>query len=118
MTQWQVLVTEADYEPWWFFEEWEETITETYEFQDKNEALEKYHAIASAWRIKYPEHAIKKDILLAAWDPEEVVYCEDCEDDIQNYHGLLLLADGEVYQPNTMEKKTYFERKKTGEENG
>ncbi|STY43161.1 Uncharacterized protein conserved in bacteria [Listeria grayi] len=111
MTQWQVLVTEADYEPWWFFEEWEETITETYEFQDKNEALEKYHAIASDWRVKYPEYAVKKDILLAAWNPEEVVYCEDCEDDIQNYHGLLLLADGEVYQPNAMEKKTYFERK-------
>ena len=94
MTKWNVYLTKGEYEPWWFFEEWETSIQE----------------LAEALLSNYPKHQTKKDCLLAAWNEEEVEYCEDCEDDIQTFHGLILFFEGEVYQPTPEEKETIFKR--------
>lgn len=111
MTKWHVIVTEAEYEPWWFFEEWEDTIVETYDFQDKKAALAKYHSVATEWQTTYKKFAVKKEVLLAAWNPDDIVYCEDCEDDIQNFHGLILLEENQVYKPSEEEKRIYLQYK-------
>lgn len=36
-----------------------------------------------------------KNTLAAFWCDEEKCFCEECDDDLQVYHGLLVLKDGE-----------------------
>ncbi|EAF0236499.1 DUF1033 family protein [Listeria monocytogenes] len=108
MTKWNVYLTKGEYEPWWFFEEWETSIQADFAFSDKEVAFLKYQELADELLRNYPNHQTKKDCLLAAWNEEEVEYCEDCEDDIQTFHGLILFSDGEVYQPTPEEKETIF----------
>ncbi|HDU7515965.1 TPA: DUF1033 family protein [Listeria monocytogenes] len=108
MTKWNVYLTKGEYEPWWFFEEWETSIQADFAFSDKEAAFLKYQELADELLRNYPNHQTKKDYLLAAWNEEEVEYCEDCEDDIQTFHGLILFSDGEVYQPTPEEKETIF----------
>ncbi|EUJ31813.1 hypothetical protein MFLO_08387 [Listeria floridensis FSL S10-1187] len=108
MTEWSVLTTTGEYEPWWFFEDWEETISEQFRFTNRDEAFQTYQKIAADLIKNYPHHALKKQVLFAAWNEDEILYCEDCEDDIQTFHGLILLKDGAVYQPNEAEKAAWF----------
>ncbi|WP_099221013.1 DUF1033 family protein [Listeria costaricensis] len=106
--EYQVLITKGEFEPWWFFEEWEETITETFTYIEKEAAFEKYQEICQKFQKSYPEMQVKKTVLAAFWDEAEIEYCEDCEDDIQTFHGVLLLADGNVYEPDAAEKEKWF----------
>lgn len=50
----------------------------------------------------------KKTVLLATWSEDETQYCEECEDDIQTFHGLILFQNAEVYEPTTEERDLYF----------
>ncbi|WP_239254117.1 DUF1033 family protein [Listeria ilorinensis] len=106
--EYQVLITKGEFEPWWFFEEWEETIMETFTYEDKEAAFRKYQEIYRMFQKSYPEVQVKKTVLAAFWDEDEIEYCEDCEDDIQTFHGILFFADGHVYQPDAVEKEKWF----------
>ncbi|WP_088815829.1 MULTISPECIES: DUF1033 family protein [Listeria] len=108
MTEWKVLLTTGDYEPWWFFEEWEENIVSSFTFEKKEEAFSKYREIAQQLILDYPHQALKKDVLFAAWNEDEIAYCEDCEDDIQTFHGLILMENNAVYTPTEGEKAKWF----------
>ncbi|WP_163652864.1 DUF1033 family protein [Listeria sp. PSOL-1] len=106
--KWQVIQTKGEYEPWWFFENWQETIEADYAFQMKEEAFQKYNELTNILIKTYPKHRLKKEVLFAAWNEEEVEYCESCDDDIQVFHGIILLCDGKVYQPEAQEKEQWF----------
>lgn len=52
--------------------------------------------------MQYPYKETKKSYLTAFWNETEIRYCEDCEDDIQLFHSIMLLKDDrpfEVFQP-------------------
>ncbi len=108
MTKWNVYLTKGEYEPWWFFEEWETSIQEDFSFSDKEAAFLKYQELAEALLSNYPKHQTKKDCLLAAWNEEEVEYCEDCEDDIQTFHGLILFFEGGSVSTNSRRERDDF----------
>lgn len=108
LTEWTIIKTKGEYEPWWFFEDWEETILDCFRFNEKEEAFKKYKIVAEEMIQNYPHHALKKQVLFAAWNEEEIEYCEDCEDDIQTFHGLILMEDGKVYTPELEEVNTWF----------
>lgn len=60
MTKWNVYLTKGEYEPWWFFEEWETSIQEDFSFSDKEAAFLKYQELAEALLSNYPKHQTKR----------------------------------------------------------
>ncbi|MBC2165974.1 DUF1033 family protein [Listeria booriae] len=108
MNEFQVIKTKGEYEPWWFFEDWQSDIEASFTYTEKTEAMTKYLEMAHELVGTYPHHAAKKTVLLATWSEDETQYCEECDDDIQTFHGLILFQNGEVYEPTTEEKVLYF----------
>ena len=41
-----------------------------------------------------PIQKTKETYLTAYWSDGEIRFCENCDDDVQLYHGLMLLQDG------------------------
>lgn len=91
-----VYKTKGEYEPWWFFEGWEELITLREAYAEFQEAEVRFRELAEELSRKYPHQKTKKKYLTAFWDEQEVHFCESCDDDIQVYHGVMLLQEGHV----------------------
>lgn len=86
-----VLLTEGPDEPWWFFENWEEQVVEGYTFRTFAQAKAKYIDWYGELEKKYPHVKTKDPYMAAFWQEGEYYYCEECSDDLQCYHGLLIL---------------------------
>ncbi|WP_238600599.1 DUF1033 family protein [Metasolibacillus meyeri] len=85
----KIIYMKADYEPWWQFEGWEETIQETY-FYETEEALEQaFQEMLMQYRAQYENVAVKHEIYVAFWTENECEYCDACDEDAQIYHGLI-----------------------------
>ncbi len=80
----------ADYEPWWQFDGWEETIVSTEEFETEQTFLQALDAKLKTFREVYSNEKSKDDRFYAFWSDEESEYCEACEDDIQMFHGIIV----------------------------
>lgn len=89
----QVYMTKGEYEPWWFFEDWEELIIMEETYSDLGAAEKRFRELYAEMREKYPFQRTKKRYLSAFWNEEEVYFCDSCDDDIQVYHGIMLLKD-------------------------
>ena len=37
---------------------------------------------------------MKKDCFFAFWSEDEINFCEGCDEDLQLYHGVILMKDG------------------------
>ncbi|MGC6768368.1 DUF1033 family protein [Enterococcus sp. LJL128] len=89
----QVILMYGDNEPWWFFEEWRDDIIEEKTFDCLDEAaayyIEKWQEISS----KYTYTNAKPNYLSAFWNDGDERWCEECDDDLQQYMGLALLQD-------------------------
>ncbi|RWR08457.1 DUF1033 family protein [Siminovitchia fortis] len=95
---WEVIVTKGESEPWWFFPEWRNDIIEMYTYTDSTAATQKYLSLFQRLKKDFENVKVKKTSLAAFWNNDDVSYCEHCDDDLQIYYGLLILADGEPYQ--------------------
>ncbi|MGO2082459.1 DUF1033 family protein [Vagococcus sp.] len=87
----QVITIYGENEPWWFFDDWQEAITSKTEYASFEEAevdfLDKYQK-----RMEINEKIKCKDpYLVAFWNEDDTIYCEDCDEDLQAYEGLMLL---------------------------
>jgi hypothetical protein len=91
---WKVIITKSNVEPWWFFENWEEDIEKQWTFSKKEEATEKFIDELKMLREQYPSIKEKNLTTVAFWNPEEIEFCETCDDDLQIYHGLILMKNG------------------------
>ncbi|PPA71840.1 DUF1033 family protein [Jeotgalibacillus proteolyticus] len=94
---WNIIQTKSDAEPWWFLEGWQEDILQEWTFKDKNEAFGFFKDKVSTMAKKYPSVRVKRGTQIAFWDKEELLFCDACDDDLQLYHGLLLLYKGEPF---------------------
>lgn len=90
----QVITMLGENEPWWFFDDWQEDIQSIEEFAEFSTALARFEHHFLKSHSSYPEIKTKENYLVAFWHPEEVRFCEDCDEDLQLYHGILLLKDG------------------------
>ncbi|WP_433742520.1 DUF1033 family protein [Falsibacillus pallidus] len=106
-TSWKVILTKGENEPWWFFEGWEKDIVSEYSFEEKHEALIFFHEKLKSLQNEYPHIRQKNDSMAAFWHEEEKEFCEACDDDLQTYHGLLLMQNQKPYVP-TYEEKAFF----------
>lgn len=89
----QIYMTKGEYEPWWFFEDWEDLIIIEESYQEWEKAEARFHELSAELSRRYPYHKTKKKYLSAYWNEEEVYFCDSCDDDVQIYHGIMLLKD-------------------------
>ena len=98
----QVITMYGDNEPWWFFEDWQSDIQTTEEFSTLTQAQEYYREQWQQLQMQYSYIQARPNYLSAFWNEEEVLWCEECDEDLQQYKGLALLKD---YQPITIESE-------------
>lgn len=98
----QVIKMYGDNEPWWFFDEWQKDIVEIKEFSELALAEKYFHQESSAYQKNYPHEKFKEPYLQAFWQDGQSRWCEECDDDLQQYHGMLLLKD---FQKLTIKEK-------------
>ena len=101
----QVIEMYGDYEPWWFLEDWEKDIVTSQSFDDYYEALKYYKRQWLLLREQSPLFKSRSDLMTIFWDPEDQRWCEECDDDLQQYKGLALLKN---HQPITLESRKEF----------
>lgn len=103
----QVITMYGDNEPWWFFEEWEEDIDEITPFTTLLEAEKFYQQKWTQLHQKYAYINAKTNYMSAFWNDDELRWCEECDEDLQQYKGLALLED---YHPvNTESERKLYE---------
>ena len=96
----QVIELEGEYEPWWFFDDWKEQISQIKTFELFDEALNEYQQIYKNLQAKYPSFQTKKEYLTAFWDQNQNKYCPECDDDIQVFHSVMLVKEFKVIERN------------------
>lgn len=101
----QVIVMYGDNEPWWFFDEWQNDIQETFTFDTFEEAQQFYENRWVELNQEYSYINAKHNFLTAFWNEGEERWCEECDDDLQQYKGLALLDN---YQPVVVESRKDF----------
>ena len=84
----------AEFEPWWMFEDWEETIVSRYSFKEVLEVKAHLKDTLAKLRKTYENEAVKKDCFYAFWSEEEKKFCEACDEDLQIYHGVIIMKEG------------------------
>lgn len=89
----QVISIYGENEPWWFFEDWELDIVDEEVFETLEEAKECYLKKFTHYHREYSMIRDKEDYLVAFWNEGELRYCDDCDEDLQLYKGLMLLKD-------------------------
>lgn len=91
LLMYQVVTMYSENEPWWFFDDWQQDVTETMSFEAFSDAehyfLEKYRD----YQEKHDELRCKDPYLVAFWNEGDTIYCEDCDDELQAFTGLMLL---------------------------
>ena len=83
----------GDCEPWWFLEGWESDIIEKRQFADYYDALKYYKSRWEEMVACSPFYRSRSDLMTIFWDPKEKRWCEECNEDIQQYHSLFLLEN-------------------------
>jgi hypothetical protein len=104
MTSWKVVRIKGEAEPWWFFPDWEKDIAEENAFPTEKEAFRQFINLVKISKHKY-DHFKEKKNTVAFWNAGEKVFCEACDDDLQLYHGLILLKDDEPKDFSEEEKE-------------
>lgn len=91
----ELIYMKAEFEPWWMFEEWKEKVISGKRFDDAEKAGAYYRQMIEGFKKKYPQWEFRGKAFSAFWREGEIEYCESCDDDMQMYHGILWLENGE-----------------------
>lgn len=89
----QVIKMYGDVEPWWFMDDWKKDIIQVKEFENYYDALRYYKEEWQTLSQSLPSFVSKSSIMTAFWDKTEQRWCEECAEDLQQYHSLALLTD-------------------------
>lgn len=110
----QVVELSGDFEPWWMLEDWKEDLQSIKEFDRFYDALKYYKDLWFCHQDKYESYDSRRTIMTAFWDEEDQRWCEECDEDLQQYHSIALLKDWEEI-PENLERPGY--EKKNNEAN-
>lgn len=102
----QVVRMYGDMEPWWFFEDWQESIVAVEEFENYYQALKYYKKEWLSLFQKQPYFKSKSSVMSAFWNQTDNVWCIDCNDYLQQYHSVALLKDWQEI-PSTWNRPGY-----------
>lgn len=89
----QVVKMYGDMEPWWFFDDWRDAVIAVEEFTNYYQALKYYKQEWMTLFKKQPNFKSKSSVMSAFWDPDDSVWCAECNDYLQQYHSVALLKD-------------------------
>lgn len=91
----QVIKIYGENEPWWFFDDWEKDIVDKSEFEDFNQAKEYFAEMFCELKSQNDHLSEKPGFLIAFWREGNTHFCEECDDDVQLFHGLMMLKDNQ-----------------------
>ncbi|MGM0845275.1 MAG: DUF1033 family protein [Bacillota bacterium] len=103
---WRIVRISGEAEPWWFFSDWKKDIKEEIHHTDEKEAFEQFISLVEEFTHKY-QHTKHKKNTAAFWNDGDKVFCEACDDDLQLYHGLILMENDQLKE-FTEEEKVRF----------
>ncbi|MFC5631846.1 MULTISPECIES: DUF1033 family protein [Streptococcus] len=92
----QIIKLYGDFEPWWFLEDWKNDIVSLQEFQDFNVAVKEYLELLQRLKKVFPSFESRSSFLATFWDVNEQRWCEECDENLQQYHSIALLKDFEI----------------------
>lgn len=90
----RVIELYGDCEPWWFLDNWQEDIVDSWKFEDYYQALKNYKQKWLELNERFPSYKSRSDLMTAFWYPKEQEWCEECGEDVQLFHSIVLLEDG------------------------
>lgn len=93
----EIVYMKAEFEPWWMFTEWEDHILSRHSFEEEAEARSYLESVLTKLRKTYDQEKVKKGCFFALWSESERSFCEACDDDLQIYHGIILLSEGKPF---------------------
>lgn len=91
----EVIYMKAEYEPWWLFDGWEETIQKRIQCATIKEADEALYVLLETFRATYEKEQVKDERFYAFWSADERVFCEACDEDLQIFHGVFIVKEGQ-----------------------
>ena len=91
MSMYRVMKLYGDSEPWWFLDGWEEDIVTNTEFDSYEDALRAYQKELVYLSETYPQKKTMAGFMTAFWDSKDQIWCEECDEYLQQYHSVLLL---------------------------
>ncbi|AIY05570.1 hypothetical protein Plano_1605 [Planococcus sp. PAMC 21323] len=93
----EIIYLRTNYEPWWMFEGWEEKVVNRHQFNSTENAQQKLESLKNDFDRRFSNQQQKDFAFTCYWNAEEVEYCEDCEEDLQIFHGLIWLVNGKPH---------------------
>ncbi|WP_303965325.1 DUF1033 family protein [Sporosarcina ureae] len=91
----EVVYMKADFEPWWMFEEWRDYSVTSKTFTNEDETQAYIEEVISKMESYFEHYEVRKGCFHAFWSTTEKHYCDGCEGDLQLYHGIVVLLNGE-----------------------
>lgn len=89
----QVITMQGDFEPWWFLDGWQDDILAVKEFQSYESALAYYQKKWQHLKAAFPKVNSKANMMAAFWTLDERRWCAECDEEMQQFHSLLLLEN-------------------------
>ncbi|MGT2833275.1 DUF1033 family protein [Streptococcus halotolerans] len=96
----QVIKMYGDFEPWWFLDDWQEDITDIKEFQTYEDALICYQEEWELLQEQFPKVNSQSNLMSAFWRTDDQRWCEECDEDLQQYHSLMMLGNWQELPKN------------------
>lgn len=96
----EVIKMYGDFEPWWFIDGWEEDIVERQSFQTYEEAFAVFQKEWERFSERFPHERSQDGNMVAFWDEADQYWCQECDEDLQRYHSLLLMKY-QAYEEST-----------------
>lgn len=103
----RVIKMYGDCEPWWFLDGWEEDIVASTEFDSYEEALRFYQKELVYLSETYTQEKTMAGFMATFWDPKEKIWCEECDEYLQQYHSVLLLEMDKSMPISLQPKRTH-----------
>lgn len=91
----QVVELYGAFEPWWFLDDWKEDIVSSQSFETFDEALVAFRRQWTHLRVSHPYYKSQASLLAAFWDTKNQMWCDDCDETLQEYHSVALLKNWE-----------------------
>lgn len=92
----QVIKMYGDYEPWWFLDGWEEDIVSKMNFTSYEEAMKVFQEECNRLSESFPMRRMEKGDMATFWHEDDQYWCEDCEEYLQRYHSIFVMASKEL----------------------
>lgn len=90
----EIIYIKADYEPWWMFDDWEQMVQTRKAFDNIVEAKAYLDELNALFINKFTCFEMRKNKFFAYWSPQERIFCEGCDDNLQIFHGIISFQDG------------------------